>query len=198
MAVVVVLAGMAWFAIVAPHRADAGKLDRQIAAAQGELTVRQHADGSAAKSTSAAKVAEAGQSLLAMPSSTGMPQIVVELNRLANAAGVTLDGISPQPSTQVGDYQSVGLSVVIDGRYRAVQDFLHAVRTQVRVGKGGAVQASGRLFDVQGIDLEQTEPAPALTTTVTMQAFVFAPASETAPPPPTTTDSTTTTTAAGS
>jgi Tfp pilus assembly protein PilO len=187
-----ILSGVTWFALVAPHRADAGKLDGKIAAAQRELTSRQHAEGSAA--TNVKKAADAGSSARAMPSSPAMPQIVVELNRLASGAGVTLDAISPQPSTQVGNYQSIPLSVVLDGHYAAVESFLAAVRRQVRVSPTGGVHASGRLFDVQKVDLDQTEPAPSLTATLTMQAFAFAPVAAAPAPTPATT---TTTAAAG-
>lgn len=161
-----------WFLVVGPRRSQAARLDRQIATQELALSSLRRASSSAVV---AQKKAELRSSARAMPSTTAMPGIVVQLNRLARRAGVTLDAISPTTTTPVGAYQAVGITVVLEGRYAQVQSFLRRLRTQVRVGKDN-VQAAGRLFDVQKVNLEQTEPAPNLTVTLNVQAFVFAPA----------------------
>jgi len=60
----------------------------------------------------------------------------------------------------------------------------------VRLDKS-KLAARGRLFDVQGVQLQQTEPAPMVTATLSLDTFYYAPAATVTPPAsPTTTDAT--------
>jgi hypothetical protein len=96
---------------------------------------------------------------------------------------------TPGAAVDAVGYSSVPLTVVVDGRFFAVEQFLHLVRTRVQVAEE-KVAASGRLLDVQSVTLDQTEPAPMVTATLAMSAFYF---TGTAAPPVATTTVTTTT-----
>lgn len=182
LALVVALSGAAWFVAIGPKRSHASQLEATIQQKQSAIATAQHQQS---ESTGGA-AAQLGTVQAAMPDALAMPQVVDELNALAVRAGVTLDTITPAAMVAGAGYASVPLTVVVDGRYFAVEQFLHLVRTQVQLQKA-KLQASGRLFDVQSVSLDQTEPAPMVTATLTMSAFYY---SGTTPAPATaTTDS---------
>jgi Tfp pilus assembly protein PilO len=191
LATVIALGGAGWFASVAPKHSKASKLATAIQADQARLATaerEQHALTSAAK----AKEADLGALQVALPDALAMPQIVDQLDALAARAGVTLDTVTPSAAVLGVGYEAVPISVVVDGRFFAVESFLRLVRNQVQLGKE-AVHARGRLLDVQSVQLDQTEPAPSVTATISMQAFYFS-AHATPPSTAASTDTTQTTT----
>jgi Tfp pilus assembly protein PilO len=184
--VVAVVAVAGWFVVVSPKRSQASKLaatiqDKQtaISAAQQQQQPQQQGSGSSPQQSSASADA-------ALPDTLGMPEVVDQLNHLAARAGVTLDGVTPQLSAPGAGYMTTPISVVVDGHYFGVEKFLHLVRTQVRLDKS-TLSARGRLFDVQGVQLQQTEPAPMITATLSLDTFYYAPTATLTPPATTTT-----------
>jgi hypothetical protein len=173
----VVVAAAGWFLAVSPKRSKVSKLDAAVQAKQTELATAQHAQA-AATGVVGAKPKVVGE---ALPDVPGMPDVVDQLNALAARAGVSLDTVTPQPSVAGLGYQAVPISVVVDGHYFGVEQFLHLVRTQVRLDKNH-LQARGRLFDVQGVQMQQTEPAPMVTATLSLRTFYYSPTA--APPTP--------------
>ena len=196
LALVVVIAGAGWFAVVSPKRSEASKLDSAIQAKQTQLAAEAHPTTTSSGPASV----PAGALIKALPDAPGMPDIVDQLNSLAVRAGVTLDTVTPSAAVAATGYESIPLNVVVDGQYFGVEKFLQLVRNQVQVGKHDHLLAAGRLFDVQVVQLQQTEPAPTVTATLTLDAFYYAPAAV-APTASSTTDTTTsdstTTTSAG-
>ena len=184
----VLVLGAGWFVVVSPKRSEASKLAATVSAKQSELAAAQHAQH-ANTSVHAVSSRLAGK---ALPDELLMPDIVDQLSSLAARSGVVLDTVTPSTATPGIGYEAVPLSVVVDGHYFAVERFLNLMRNQVRLANG-KLQASGRLFDVQGVQLQQTEPAPMITATVSAQAFYYSAAAATPAPTQTTTDSTTTT-----
>jgi Tfp pilus assembly protein PilO len=186
-ALVVVLAGAMWFLAISPKHSKASSLSQQITSEQAKIAaaVREARQSSTAKTTSAQlKALEA-----ALPSQLAMPEIVDQLDGLARKAGVSLDTVTPNvPVVGIG-YYAEPITVVVDGRFFDVKQFLHLVRTRVSIHKAN-VHVKGRLYDVSGVQLQQTEPAPTVTATLNMEAFYFSP---TASPVPANATSTTTT-----
>jgi Tfp pilus assembly protein PilO len=172
-ATVVAIAGAAWFVTISPRHSDATKLETAIQADQTRLSAAAHLQ-QVPKAAAKAKAASVSQVKAALPDELAMPQVVDQLNRLALEAGVTLDTVTPAAATVGIGYESVPLTVVVDGQFFGVKRFLQLMRTQVSIAKA-KVHASGRLFDVQGFQLNQTEPAPAVSATINMEAFYFAP-----------------------
>jgi Tfp pilus assembly protein PilO len=186
--VAVLFAGAGWFIVVSPKRTKATELASTIQSKQSQLTLAQHTPApSPAKA--AADTAAVGA---ALPDDVVMPQVVDQLNTLATRAGVTLDTITPQAAVTGTGYTSVPLDVVVDGRYFGVEKFLRLVRNQVKLQKT-QVAAAGRLFDVQSVQLQQTEPAPTVTATLTLDAFYYSPTATQTVPTTTTSDGTDTT-----
>lgn len=190
----VVLGAAGWFLMVSPKRSEASKLASTVQSKQLQVSTGMHQGG-----TSAGGPADPKTLGTALPDIPLMPDVVDQLNVLAAHAGVALDTITPQPPVPGTGFEAIPLSVVVDGRYFAVEKFLGLVRNQVRLDKSD-VKADGRLFDVQGVQLQQTEPAPTVTATLSLRTFYYAAgvapaATETTTDGTTTTATSTTTTA---
>ena len=72
----------------------------------------------------------------AMPSSADQPGLVLELDRLARASGVTLGSITPSDAVvgAGGSPTMIPVVVTADGSYRQITRFLNRTRGLVRFG----------------------------------------------------------------
>jgi hypothetical protein len=151
-ALIAVLAAAGWFLLVGPKRSDASHLKSQIATANTKLVTATHA---AAAASHRAEVA----ALLALPSAPDQPGILDQLNALGKSTNVVVAGVTPNLTTVTAN--GVDLTVIVNGKYFQIRDFLRKLRTQVSVGHAGTVRATGRLFNVNSVSI-----ATASTTTV--------------------------------
>jgi Pilus assembly protein, PilO len=186
--VAVVLAAAGWFLLVSPKRTEASKLAATIETKQSQVSTGMHQASAVAQPAQTQSVGKA------LPDVPLMPDVVDQLNALATRSGVALDTITPQAAVPGTGFEAIPLTVVVDGRYFAVEKFLRLVREQVQLDKSH-LDANGRLFDVQGVQLQQTEPAPTVTATLSLRTFYYA-AGVAPPTTETTTDGTATTTTA--
>jgi Tfp pilus assembly protein PilO len=159
-----------WLLVISPKRSQAADLGAQVAAAQEKVTT-----GSSQQAPlTGVSHAEARALELALPDRAQMPSLVRQLDALAGRAGVTLDTVTPQAETGGAGYKSIPLAVVVDGKFFGIRKFLRLLHDRVHV-RGGKVHGTGRLFEVQAIDLQQSDdPRPDVRATLTMQAFVYA------------------------
>jgi Tfp pilus assembly protein PilO len=157
-----------WLMVVSPQRSHASDLDSRIAETEAQLANgRTHSNA-----TRRIGPREMRDLLRALPDRPRISRVVRELDSLARATNVTLDSVTPLAPAVAAAYQAVPLTVVVDGAFLDVRAFMLRLRTQVRV-RGERVRATGRLYDVQSIDFQQsTEPRPNVRATLTMQAFV--------------------------
>lgn len=187
-----------WKLVVSPQGKKASALDAQAATVQQQIA-QNLADAAKAKQTSTVpqiKVADVYKLAKAMPSQPDVPDLLIELSQVARDSGVGLQTLSPgAPATDPATgQQSVPITMTVNGDFYTVSDLLYRLRTFVFV-RDGALEATGRLFTIDGVSL--SPGAKALSATVTMHAFVYgassAPAT-TAPAVPPSTDTTDTTT----
>lgn len=191
---VVFLIGL--FVLVLPQKSTAAKLSKEIAATQTQIVqARALAEQKPAQPI---RVAGLFKLVKAMPDNPDMTGIMLQLNQTASDAGIDFETISPQPAELLGDYQRVGITVMFNGDYYALTDFLFRLRNLVTV-RGGALNATGRMFTVQSITFGEGDGGfPNISATLTLQAFVYGTKIATVGPPPTTTSTgATTTTTAG-
>jgi Tfp pilus assembly protein PilO len=161
-----------WFGLVSPERSKAHSLGAQIASERARLTVAQLVARSA-KKPGKPKSTGIGQLDRAMPTSLQMPGVLRQVQRLASASHVSLDSFTPSASTPAANYDSVPIDLSVTGRYASVQSFLHGLRVQAGASDG-RVHASGRLFDVQTVDLTPGADTPSqLTAAITLATFVY-------------------------
>jgi Tfp pilus assembly protein PilO len=165
-ALVIVLVGAAaWIAVVSPKRSHASALKGDVATAQGQLaTARQQAV--------VANKAAAAAALEAMPSDADEPGLLDQLQTLGKKTGVTVATVTPNAGTTITT--AVPLSVTVDGTYFQISSFLNKLRTQVRVGKGGRIVATGRLFDVQSVNIAAGTGSGKLTAAIAVNASLYA------------------------
>lgn len=181
---ILVYAAVGYFMVVSPKKAEAKRLDEEIAATTLELR-----DALAATATQddtqPIAVADIFRLSIAMPSTPDMPGILLELARIADETGIRFKSITPQSATPVAAYQEVPIDVAFDGSFYALSDLLFRLRTLVTVRRG-ELHAAGRLFAVESVDFAESDRGfPMLAATLKLKAYVYG--LDTAPsavPPP--------------
>ena len=190
---VLVYAAGGYFLLVSPKKAEAVRLDEEIATATAELVAAQ-ATVAVQDDRQPIAVADIFRLGTAMPSAPDMPGILIELSRVAEETGIRLTSITPQPATPIGAYYEVPVDVALEGSFYGLSDFLFRLRTLVTVRRG-ELHASGRLFSISSVDFsEGNDGFPALTSNLKLRAFVYGTdVGQAAVPPPAETPPATTT-----
>lgn len=179
---------LGYFVIVSPQRAKAAELKQQIGETSDRITQYRLLNQQAA-STPPIRIADLFRLEKAMPNEVDMAGIILELSRIARDSGIKFESITPQGATAGTGYQILPVSLIFDGNYFELSDFLYRLRSLVRV-RSGHLSASGRLFVVESISFGESERAfPRIQATLTVQAFVYGDAAvpaagAPAPPPP--------------
>ena len=160
-----------WFLLVSPKRSEAGEVQAQVDAVQAQITDRR--SRALAPPPPAIRSAELFRLAKAIPDKTDMSGVILELNRIASETGIVFETISPQPAVTQGPYQVLPITLVFDGNYYALSDFLFRLRNLVRV-RNGKLDTNGRLFLVDTLSFDQSEREfPYITATLVVDAFVF-------------------------
>jgi hypothetical protein len=108
-----------------------------------------------------------------MPDDARMPELVLELDRLAKASGVSLQAITPQAEVARDGYRILPITLVAHGEYFSLSELSARVRRLVRMD-GGKLNAGGRLLAVESIAFgEGTRRFPSIRATLTVNAFVY-------------------------
>jgi Tfp pilus assembly protein PilO len=165
---VVALALAGYLLLVGPKRSEAARLDRELDELRSARVVQtsQSAKPSVVREFVLAK---------AMPDTTDMPGLVLDLNRLATTNGLDLVSLTPQPAVAGQGFEALPLQAVLEGRYGAVSGFLRRVRKRVGL-RNGRVELNGRLYTVDKVDLAAGAEATggrALRATLTLNAYRF-------------------------
>lgn len=190
-AVLALLVG--WELVLAPKQHAIASLHDQTALVEEQVATDLTRAATAREGTGAPtiKVADIYKLQTAMPSATEMPDLLLELDQTAKAAGVELQGISPSASAAAtGPYATVQLSLTATGNFYSLTDLLYRLRNLVYV-RDGALEANGRIFAVNSVTL--TPSSNLVNATISLDTYVYNPAPP-APPPTTITPGSTTTT----
>ena len=193
-----------WKFVVSPQNTKAASLQQQTAGVQQQIA-QNLAAAAAAKNTSSSapsqpiRVADLYKLAKAMPSNDDVPDLLIELSRVTRESGVKVTTLSPSASTPsaTGGGGTIPISLNVSGDFYSVTDLLYRLRNLVWV-RNGALEATGRLFSIDSVNLTPTA-GRTVTATITMHAFTYGGAS-TAPtqapvaPAPVGTDTTATTT----
>lgn len=180
---VVLVSLFAYLVVVSPQRSRAGELDGKIAAAQVELG-RLRAEQARVEEVPTVPVGDLARLTKAMPDRTNMPGLLLELSRVARETGISFDSITPSEPVPVSGYQKVPVSLVFQGNFFALNDFLYRMRNLVQV-REDRLRVDGRLFTVDAIDFaEGAKQFPQIQATLTANAFVYGGAPPPAPTAP--------------
>jgi Tfp pilus assembly protein PilO len=163
----VVLVG--WFAVVSPQRSKASELEGKIAEGRTALVLAEslnRADARRATSVEARALARA------MPAETQMSEILRQLSSAARKTRVRVNSVMPQPAAALSGYEALPMTVVVEGRYFGIANFLGVLRTKARVSND-AVRAQGRLYSVDNVQFAGTSEEEFLQATMTINAYRF-------------------------
>jgi Tfp pilus assembly protein PilO len=158
--VIVLVAVAAWFGVIS----HVSQLKTDVAAAQSQLAT-------ATQAAAVANKAAAAASLRAMPGVSDQPGILDQLNALGKQSNVMIATVTPNLTNATTT--AVPLSVTVDGTYFQIRTFLNKLRNQVRVGKGGRIVATGRLYDVQSVSIAPGNSTGQLAATIAVNAGIY-------------------------
>lgn len=192
-AVVAVVLVVAWyFLLFSPTRQDLKDLDAQIAAdetalanAQQELALLQSYE----KTAPQAQVDIMRLSRM-LPEDEGIPSMMVDLTKTATLSGVKLTSISRGTTTAGTPFGIQTITLAVTGEFFDVQDFLYRMESYVRF-QNTTFSVTGRLLQVTNVSMTggsttgttgttTTGVAP-LTTTLTLNAYLYGGTSTAAP-----------------
>lgn len=180
---------------VRPLSHKAAGLRKQTAAVQQQITddlaqVAAAHGGGAAAAAQTIKIADVYKLAKAMPAVTDMPDVLIELDQTARAAGVDLQTLVPgSPTPGTNGYSLLPITLTVAGNFYTVTDLLYRLRNLVYV-RSGALQANGRLFSVNSVTLSPSN-GKTISASIAVDTYVYG--STTAATPPTAPTSTTTT-----
>jgi type IV pilus assembly protein PilO len=199
--VILIVALVAYFVLIRPKRAEAGKLGDEIAQLESQVDAAKLAARPKEAATKL-QVADLFELSKAMPDRDDMPGIILELNAVAESAGVRFKAIAPQAAVAQEGYRAIPISLTFVGNYYDLTDFLFRLRNLVAVDDG-ELSSSGRFFTLDTLDLHQAG-LPQIEALLVVSAYVYDPNSHStlpapiAPPPTSTGAAGTTTDASGS
>ncbi|HET8556392.1 MAG TPA: type 4a pilus biogenesis protein PilO [Gaiellaceae bacterium] len=198
--VLLVVALLGYFVLISPKRSTAADLKKQTAAVQQQID--QNRSNAFTKALPAVRAASIFKLTQAMPSQLDTPDVILQLNQLADDSGLAFDQIQPgggasgvATTTLTTDpFAAEPIQVQFTGNFYNLLAFLQRLRNLVRVENGNLFTA-GRLFDVSDVAFAAgAKGFPQIQATLTINAFVpQAPAPTAAVPGSTDTTSTTTT-----
>jgi Tfp pilus assembly protein PilO len=191
-----IVAAVAFFLLVKPKMDESSRLDEEIAEFQSKVDVALAAQQRAAAGE-AIKVADLFRLTKAMPDTTDISGVILELNAVATATGVDFISIAPQaPVAREGGFLASPIKLTFEGSYYDLTDFLFRLRNLVIV-RDGELESAGRLFTLDALDLHEGSVGfPQVQAAITVSAYSYAPAPA-APAPGATPPAATTTTPPG-
>jgi len=195
----VLLLLLGWMLLVSPQRQTAKSIALATQAAEAQIQeaqrlVQQPTAPAAAPKQPEIRTAALYELAKAMPETTDMPDVLLELDQVARAAGVTVNSITPGAVSPGSGFGVLPISIAFSGDFYSLTDLLYRLRTLVAV-RHGELDASGRLFAVDTVGL--SGGGNQLTASVTVNTFVYGASVPVAPvvtPPSTDTTGTGTTT----
>ena len=171
LALVALIAAAGWFLVVSPKKATASDLEAQVADAQLRLT--QARIDANRKPAPPVQTSDLFRLAKAMPDQVDMSGILLELNRVATDTGIEFESISPGAAAPVGAYQVVPVTVLFEGNFYSLSDFLFRLRNLVSM-RNGVLDADGRLFNVDTVTFGESENRfPSIRATLQLNAFVY-------------------------
>ncbi|MGH2972644.1 MAG: type 4a pilus biogenesis protein PilO [Gaiellaceae bacterium] len=198
----VLVLALGYLVIISPKQKQISSLNSQTALARQQISddLSRAATARSATGAPTIKTADIYRLETAMPSIQDMPDLLLQIDQIAKASGVSLQSISPTPSTSSSSssttpFTTVSIALTANGNFYSITDLLYRLRDSVYV-RNGALEATGRIFSVNSVQLAPA--VGALAATISLDTYVYgstAPAS--ASPGATTTGTTTTTAASG-
>lgn len=178
-AVVGVVLIVAWyFLLLSPTQRTLSDLDERIQSAQSALEVAKQevVKLESYKKTAPQSRAEVVRLGKMLPESEGIPGLIIELTKTAEASGVTLAGITRGTTSSGNPFGIQSLTLQVSGRYFDVEDFLYRLEEYVAF-RNASFRVTGRLLQVTQLTLQSSQTttggSPPLTVTVNLNGYLW-------------------------
>jgi len=182
-----------YFALVAPRKAEATRLQQEVEAAEQRIA-DYRAKSLVARGRPKIRSADLFRLAKAMPGQADMSGVLLQLNQIAADTGITFQSIAPQNSVPISGYQAVPIHLTFEGNFYNLVDFLFRLRNLVDV-EHGQLNATGRLFAIDTLSFEEAQGGfPQISATLVVDAFVYGTLTPATATPTTTTSTTSTST----
>lgn len=181
-----IVVAAAFSLLVKPKRDQAATLADEIANLETQLELALRPPPPVEPKGPEIEIADLFKLAKAMPDTSDMPGIILELNTVAEGAGVKFLAIQPQGATSGANYYGLPIQLTFSGSYYDLADFLFRLRNLVTV-RDGELDAAGRLYTLDQMDLhEATDGFPQVEAVMTITAYTYGavPTSTTLPQAP--------------
>jgi Tfp pilus assembly protein PilO len=180
-AVVAVVLIVAWyFLLFSPTQRNLSDLDSQIQSAQSALDM---ANQEVVKLESYKKTAPQSRAEIVrlgkmLPTSEGIPGLIIELTKTAEASGVGVTSIARGTTTPGNPYGIQTLTIQVSGRFFDVEDFLYRLEEYVAF-RNASFRVTGRLLQVTQLTMVSaasdtaTGGSPPLAVTIGLNAYLW-------------------------
>jgi type IV pilus assembly protein PilO len=179
-AVVAAVLIVAWyFLLFSPKQRELSDLDQQVQSAQSELTASQAqvVQLEAYKKTAPQSRAEIVRLGKMLPVAEGVPGLIIELTKTAEASGVDVVSIARGTTSQGSPFGIQSLTLQVAGRYFDVEDYLYRLEEYVAF-RNASFRVTGRLLQVTTLQMQPMSGAasgtsPELSVTVGLNAYLW-------------------------
>jgi type IV pilus assembly protein PilO len=163
---------LGYLLVISPQRSKSSDLKKQVADTEAQID-QYRALSAQARAAEPIRVADLFRLEKAMPNEVDMAGIVLELSRIAGDTGITFESITPQGVVAAPGYQVLPVSLIFDGNYFELSDFLYRLRSLVRV-RTGRLASTGRLFIVDSISFSESKKSfPRIQASLVVNAYVY-------------------------
>jgi Tfp pilus assembly protein PilO len=186
-AVVAIVLVVAWyFLLFSPTQRKLSDLDQQVQSAQSSLDIANQAvvKLESYKKTAPQSRAEIVRLGKMLPESEGIPGLIIELSRTADASGVAVTSIARGTTTPGSPFGIQTLNLQVTGRYFDVEDFLYRLEEYVAF-RNASFRVTGRLLQVTQLSISastasSTGGSPPLAVTIGLNAYLWGGVAQTA------------------
>jgi Tfp pilus assembly protein PilO len=179
-AVAAVVLIVAWyFLLFSPKRSEQSDLQAQIDTQKTTLaTARQEVIRlESYKKTAPQSRAEIVRLGKMLPQAEGIPSLIIELTRTADASGVDLTSITRGTTTLGNPYGVQSVSIQVVGRFFDVEDFVYRLENYVAF-RNANFRVTGRLLEIANLTMQTGSTSdgsvPPVTTTIVLNAYLWA------------------------
>ena len=179
-AVVAVVLVVAWyFLLFSPKQRELSDLDQQVQSAQSELSIAQQeiVKLESYKKTAPQSRAEIVRLSKMLPAAEGVPGLIIELTKTAEASGVAVASIARGTTTPGSPFGIQTLTLQVRGRFFDVEDFLYRLEEYVAF-RNASFRVTGRLLQVTNLQVApastaQAGTSPELNVNVGINAYLW-------------------------
>jgi Tfp pilus assembly protein PilO len=180
-AVVAAILIVAWyFLLFSPTRQKLNDLDQQVQSAQATLEMgkQEVARLESYKKTAPQSRAEIVRLGKMLPVSEGMPGLIIELTKTAEASGVSVTGITRGTTSAGTPFGIQAVTLAVSGRYFDVEDFLYRMEEYVAF-RNANFRVTGRLLQVTQLTIQgaptssETSGSPELAVQLGLNAYLW-------------------------